>query len=266
MEPRLSLVRSLAVFDLETTGIIAQRDRIVEIAIVRRDPAGREDVFRSLVNPQMPIPREATAVHGLRDEDVADAPTFADIADSVEHFLADCDIAGFNVRRFDLPLLQAEFLRCGKSFVLDARRIIDAQTIFHTKEPRDLSAALRFYCGRAHDGAHSALEDARATWDILHAQLDRYTDLPGSVDELERVIHPADPSRVDPEGKFLRTGSDVIVNFGKNRGRSLRDLSRQDRGYLEWILSAEFAPEVKSLVRSALNPESGTARSAPTSP
>jgi DNA polymerase III subunit epsilon len=252
MASRLSLVRSLAVFDLETTGIIAQRDRIVEIAIIRHERDGATGQFHSRINPQIPIPPEATSVHGIRDEDVADAPTFPELADGIETFLADCDLAGFNVRRFDLPLLQAEFARCGRAFTLEGRHVIDAQGIYHMKEPRDLSAAVRFYCGRDHIGAHGALPDALATWDILNAQLERYNDLPHEIAALERTVHPADPSRVDAEGKFLRSGSDVIVNFGKNRGRSMSELARQDRGYLEWILSADFPPTVKDVVRAAL--------------
>lgn len=183
--PSLDLARPLAVFDLETTGLDVERDRIVEIAIVKMFPDGRRERYLQRVNPGVPIPPEAARVHGIRDEDVASAPGFSEIAAEVEHLLEGADLAGFNAARFDLPLLAAEFARAGRTLPLDGRAVLDAALIFHRKEPRHLAAALRFYCGRDLAGAHSADADAEACLDILEAQLARYTDLPRDVPGLD---------------------------------------------------------------------------------
>ena len=211
----LKLDRPLAFFDLETTGINTQSDRIIEIAVVKCLPKGIVREFQYRINPEIPIPPSATAVHGITDADVALAPTFAQIAARLLQFLDGCDLSGVNVRRFDLPLLQQEFRRCGLEFSSGERKIVDVQTIYHMKEPRDLSAALRFYCDRDHTGAHSAMADVHATMDIFNAQLRRYDDLPRTIDELEERVHPKDPSWVDRDGKRVWEDNNVILTFGK---------------------------------------------------
>jgi DNA polymerase-3 subunit epsilon len=249
------LARPLAFFDLETTGVNTRSDRIVEIAVLKYPPRGSVRSFEYRINPEIPIPADATRVHGIQDEDVALAPTFAQVADRLITFLEGCDLAGFNVRRYDLPLLQQELQRCGKSLPMDDRHIIDVQSIFHMKEPRDLSAALRFYCSREHTGAHGAMADVRATADILAAQLQRYTDLPHEIPALEESVHPKDPSWVDGDGKLVWEGNNVIIAFGKYRGTSLQQLTHRDRDYLQWILDGGFDTSTKAVIRKALDGE-----------
>jgi DNA polymerase III subunit epsilon len=251
----LKLSRPLAFFDLETTGINPRSDRIIEIAVVKCLPRGNTQTFEYRLNPEMPIPPASTAVHGITDSDVALAPTFVQIAPRLIEFLADCDLSGFNVRRFDLPLLQEEFRRVDIMFDVSGRHVVDVQTIFHMKEARDLSAALRFYCGREHTGAHGALADVHATLDIFAAQLDRYEDLPHNIDALESVIHPRDPSWVDDDGKLAWEGNNVVLTFGKYRGKPLRSVIEQDRNYIQWILDGNFPEATKDHIRRAINGE-----------
>ncbi|MBN1446698.1 MAG: 3'-5' exonuclease [Bacteroidetes bacterium] len=249
----MSLRKPLAFFDLETTGINTRHDRIVEIAVLKYLPRGATRSFEHRINPEIPIPPEATAVHGIQDADVALEPTFAQIAERLAAFFEDCDLCGFNVRRYDLPLLQEEFRRSGISFPVDGRHIIDVQTIYHQREPRDLSAALRFYCNRNHVGAHGAMADVRATADILFAQLQRYDDLPDDISELEAVVHPRDPSWLDDDGRLVWEGNNVILSFGKHRGKKLQHIMQHDRDYLQWILDGSFPESTKAVIRDALN-------------
>lgn len=249
----LKLSRPLAFFDLETTGINTQSDRIVEIAVVKYLPRGTIREFEHRINPEIPIPSLSTAVHGITDADVALAPTFAQIVQRLVDFLEDCDFSGFNVRRFDLPLLQQEFRRCGLELDLSGRHVVDVQTIFHMKEPRDLSAALRFYCQRDHVGAHGAMADVRATAEIFSAQLQRYDDLPRTIDELEAVVHPKDPSWVDEEGKLVWEANNVILTFGKYRGTPLQNVIHRDRDYIQWILDGSFPESMKSVIRNMMD-------------
>ncbi len=249
------LTRPLAFFDLETTGVNTRSDRIVEIAVLKYPPRGSVRTFEYRINPEIPIPAEATRIHGIHDQDVALAPTFAQVADRLIAFLEGCDLAGFNVRRYDLPLLQQELQRCGKSLPMDDRHVIDVQSIFHMKEPRDLSAALRFYCSREHTGAHGAMADVQATADILAAQLQRYADLPQEIPALEDSVHPKDPSWVDADGKLVWEGNNVIIAFGKYRGTSLKQLTHRDRDYLQWILDGGFDTSTKTVIRKALDGE-----------
>ncbi len=249
----LKLSKPLAFFDLETTGINTQSDRIVEIAVVKYLPRGTSKDFEYRINPEIPIPSSATAVHGITDADIALAPTFSQIVDRLIEFLEGCDIAGFNVRRFDIPLLQQEFRRNGLEFDTSSRRVIDVQTIFHMKEPRDLSAALRFYCHRDHIGAHGALADVRATAEIFSAQLKHYDDLPKAIDELEAVIHPKDPSWVDDEGKLVWEANNVLLTFGKYRGTPLQNVIQRDRDYIQWILDGSFPESTKEIIRKMID-------------
>ena len=167
----IEMTRPLIVFDIESTGVSPRRDRIIELAAVKVSPGGQEDWRCWLLNPTVPIPPETTEVHGIADEDVKNCPTFAERAREIFDFFAGCDLGGFNSDRFDIPCLEEEFARVGLNFASGSRRRIDVQRIYHRKEPRDLTAAVRFYCGRSHDGAHGAEADARATLDVLKAQL-----------------------------------------------------------------------------------------------
>jgi len=248
----LELVRPLAFFDLETTGIDPMTDRIVEICVMRVDPDGEVETRTRRINPERPIPPAATAVHGIRDEDVRDAPTFRQIARGLLEFIGGADLAGFNIHRFDAPLLDREFRDCGMDFALADRRIVDAMTIFHRMEPRDLSAAVRFYLDRDLVGAHAAEADVAATLDILDAQLERYPDLPRSVEELDAWSRSGRPGGVDRSGKFVWKNDEAVFAFGKHQGRSLRRIAGEAPDYLEWILESDFPPDTKALVRGAL--------------
>jgi DNA polymerase-3 subunit epsilon len=248
----LSLRRPLAFFDLETTGTDPAKDKIVEIAILRLDPDGGRRAATHRVNPGRPIPREATAVHGIRDEDVAGSPAFRELAGSLLDLIADSDLAGFNVRRFDVPLLDREFKESGLDLALSGRRIVDVMTIFHRKEPRDLTAAVRFFLDRDHAGAHGAQADVEASLDVLHAQLARYGDLPRTVDELDAWCNPVPAGAVDRDGKFVLREGVIVFNFGKQKGRPLNEVARLQRDYLEWILKQDFPDDARSLVVAAL--------------
>ncbi|MEK8023672.1 MAG: 3'-5' exonuclease [Candidatus Hydrogenedentota bacterium] len=247
--------RAVVFFDLETTGTNAKTDRIVEIALIRIEPNGIESTFHSLVNPGIPIPIETTRVHGISDQDVATAPSFQEIAERVAAFMGDSDIAGFNVVRFDLDLLVAEFQRVGVPFDREGRRAFDAMTIYHQRERRDLSAAHLFYCEKPLENAHSALADTQASLRIMRAQFDRYPDLPTDPDELNKVCNkPRHPDAIDRDAKLIRKNGEPVLNFGqKHAGEPLRVIAETDRGYLEWIAGrGDFSPEVKAVVAEVL--------------
>jgi len=253
MELPLRLDRPLVFFDLETTGLKVGTDRIVEMALIRVSPQG--DVLERVrrFNPGIPIPAEATAVHGITDEDVADEMPFASRARALAQLLEGCDLAGFNIRRFDLPMLEAEFARAEVPFQVQGRRLIDMQTIFHREEPRDLTAAARYYLGREHPEAHTALGDIRTSAAVLSAQMERYAHLPQDVDGLHAYCDEHSPYD-GPLGQWFRvTEEGLILRKGKHEGRFLDDLAREDAGYLEWILRLDDTrPQVAQAIRNAL--------------
>ena len=253
MFQNLVLVRPLAIVDLETTGTDTQADRIVEVGVLKVFPDGRRDARCRRVNPGVPIPAAASAVHGIHDADVADQPRFEQIAAGLLAFLDDSDLCGFNLKRFDLKVLVAEFRRAGRPLLLDGRALIDPLEIFHDRERRDLSAAVRFYCAREHAGAHGAAADVQATGDVLDAMLEHYPDLPRQVGQLG--IAYRDPRAADLDGKFVRDGDRVLFNFGKHRGRSLEEIAREAPDYLQWMLGGCFLEDTKDLVRNALKPD-----------
>ena len=249
----LALDRPLAVFDLETTGIDPARDRIVEIAILRVEPGGGVRTLSSLVDPEMPIPPEASAIHGITDLAVRGQPTLGALAPEILRQFEGADLGGYNTIKFDLPLLAADLARAGFPFDTGGRRHVDAMRIFHEMERRDLAAALRFYCGQELEQAHSALADASATLAILDAQLARYPHLPRELDGLHRLCNPDEGRFVDATRKLeWAAGGEVALAFGKHRGRTLRELAVRERSYLEWIAGSDFTPEVKAIVADAL--------------
>lgn len=250
----LTLQRPLAIFDLETTGIKIGKDRIVQIGIVTLHPDGSRTSYQTLVNPGMHIPEEATAVHGITDADVADARPLAELARTVVDQLAGCDLGGFNCMRFDVPFLAEELHRVGVEWDSSALRIVDVQRIYHKMEPRNLSAALRYYCGREHEGAHDALADVEATADVLLAQLKRYPEaLQGNIDFLGELSGDRERSP-DAAGKlkFDDRGA-ICLAFGKYAGWSLETIGRSDPGYLQWLMTkAELPGSTLSIMRNAL--------------
>jgi DNA polymerase-3 subunit epsilon len=246
----LVLERPLAVIDLETTGTNAQVDRIVEISVLKIHPDGRREQRTRRLNPGRPIPPEATAVHGITDADVADAPRFAQVGARLLRFLDGCDLCGFNIKKFDLRILYTEFGRAGLSLSLEGRGVVDLMEIFHTRERRDLPAAVRFYCGREHPNAHTAEADVLAAAEVLDAMLDRYADLPRSIAGLHQEL--TDPSAVDSSAFFTRVEGEIRFAKGKHRGLPLDAVARNWPDYLEWMLNQDFFEDTKELVRETL--------------
>jgi len=246
------LDRPLAVLDLEATGTAPHRDRIVEIAVLKIFPDGRKLVRHRRVNPGISIPLEASEVHGIYDADVANEPEFRMVASSLEELLRDCDLAGFGIVQFDLPLLRTEFERAGVEFAIEGRRILDSKSIYHAMEPRTLSAAHLFYCGAPFDAAHSAEADTLATYRVLVSQLRRYPELPHSVDELHRLSNPRQADFVDSEGKLIWRNNDVYFNFGKHRGVPLREVIQIDFEYVRWLIAKDFRADLKNVLAAAV--------------
>lgn len=250
----IKLDRPLCIFDLEATGVDPMQDRIVDICVLRREPDGRETVFSSLVNPGVPIPPEASAIHHLTDDRVKDQPRLVDLAPKLLEIFAGADLSGFNAARFDIPMLSAEFKRVGVDWPGAGRHVVDSFVIFARKERRDLTAAYKFYCGKDLTGAHRAEADVRATAEILWAQAERYADLPKDVVGLETWCNQVDPSRVDVDGKFVWKNGEAAFAFGnKHKGRSLREVVRADRTYICWMIDkGNFSADVMLICREAL--------------
>lgn len=240
----LKLKRPLVFFDLETTGVNITHDRIVEISFIKISPDGTETTRTRRINPEMPIPAEATAVHHISDSDVAGEPTFRQLARSLADIFRGCDFAGFNSNRFDIPMLDQEFQRAGVEFDFGKSRFVDVQTIFHKKEPRNLVAAYRFYCNRDLEGAHSADADTRATYEVLKAQLDRYPDLTNDIDALSQ--YSSQNRNVDFMGRLVYDDKgNEIINFGKYKGRIAAEVLAKDSGYYGWIMQGDFTKNTK---------------------
>lgn len=255
MFKNLTLDRPFAVIDLETTGTDPQTDRIVELSVLKFLPAGDREHKTRRMNPGIPIPAAATAVHGITDADVASEPSFRDVAHSLVLFLEGCDLCGFNFKRFDLRMLHAEFQRSGLTFPLDGRAIIDPLEVFHAYERRDLAAAVQLYLGRDHDDAHTATADVLATAEVLDAMLARYSDLPKTPAGLHQ--HFKDPNAVDSGSRFVRVEGQIRFAFGKYRGQPLDVVARDQPDYLRWMLGQDFFDDTKAVVAEALRRVSG---------
>jgi DNA polymerase-3 subunit epsilon len=241
---QLNLKNPLVFFDLETTGINITNDRIIEISYLKVKPDGSEECRTRRINPQMPIPEQATAIHGITDEDVKDCPTFKEIAKSLAAQIEGCDLAGFNSNRFDIPMLAEEFLRAGVDIDLNKRKFIDVQTIFHKMEQRNLIAAYKFYCGKELTDAHSAESDTRATYEVLMSQLDRYPELENDVDALSKFS--SFNQNVDFAGRMIyNENGDEVINFGKYKGHLVKDILKKDQGYYGWIMQGDFPLNTK---------------------
>jgi DNA polymerase III subunit epsilon len=255
LEKLLPLDCPIVFFDTETTGTNPRSDRIVEIACLKLSPDGAREEWVRRFDPGTPIPAASTAIHGISDSDVAGLPRFGQLAAELAAFLEGCDFAGYNITGFDLPVLRVEFLRAGVRFELAGRRIIDAQRIFFAREPRHLAAAARFYCQSEHEAAHGARADAEMTLRVLAGQLERYTELPRSVAALHELFCAGIDQDLDPEGRFRMVNGEPTVNFGKNRGRTLRDMSREEPGFFRWILKGDFSEPVKEIAKKFLPSE-----------
>jgi DNA polymerase III subunit epsilon len=258
----LNLTRPLAFFDLETTGIKVATDKIVEICIYKINPDGTSKIKTWRINPEMPIPPEVTAIHGITDEDVKDAPKFREVAHELAQFLENCDLAGYNSNHFDIPLLVEEFLRGDVEFDLKGRRFVDVQNIFHRMEPRNLFAAYKFYCNRDLENAHSAEADTVATYEILKAQLDRYNGITMKdrkgvavqpvINDVKALSEFSFHSRnVDLIGHIVLNDKDQeVFNFGKHKGKLVEEVFRTEPSYYDWIMKSEFPLSTKKVITS----------------
>lgn len=259
----IKLDRPLIVFDIESTGISPRADRIVELAAIRIEPDGSQHKGYWLLNPEVPIPVETIAIHGITDEIVSTCPTFKEKAHEILAFFGEADLSGFNAGRFDIPMLAEEFKRAEIHFDPERRRLLDAQRIFHSREPRDLSAALRFYCETEHTDAHGAEADVQATLEVLLGQFRRYPDLPRDMETLDRLLNPRDPFNADRSGRLRWVSNELTINFGRKKGEKLRDLVTSDPGFIKWIMKNDFPQDTRKICEEALQgrfpppPESG---------
>lgn len=249
---KLQLSRPIVFFDLETTGVDPFTDRIVQIGAVKINTDGSKEEYNKIINPQQPIPPGAAAVHGISDDMVKDAPTLGDLAQELTALFTDVDLGGYNIKNFDIPLLQTEFNRIGLTLDTEDVKIVDAMTIFRMKEPRTLTAAYQKYCGKELVDAHDALADIRASVDVLEGQLATYDDIPPDVAGIHEFCFPKNPDAYDAEGKLIFVDKMLTINFGKNKGKTLQQLSMEDPGYLEWILGGSFSEKVKEAIRSVM--------------
>ena len=247
----LQLARPLAVIDLETTGINLAVDRIVELAIVKVQPDGSRVMKRKLVNPQMPIPKTSSDVHGITDDMVRDAPSFKQIANEIRQFLDNCDLAGYNSNRFDIPMLVEEFLRSGLEFDVTNRHLLDVQKLYHMMEPRTLSAAYKFYCGKDLENAHSAEADAVATFEILESQLHRYPQAGTTVEAI--IKFTGQEQIVDFARRFIMENGVEIFNFGKHKGKPVTEVLKAEPQYYDLMMNGEFPMHTKQKLTEILN-------------
>lgn len=243
----LSLKRPLVFFDLETTGISTNNDRIIDACLIKVFPDGREETINYRIHPGMPIPPESSAIHGIYDKDVEGKPHFKDIAHELNRFLDNCDFAGFNSNRFDFPMLVEEFFRAGVEFEIENRKFIDVQRIFHIMEPRNLSAAYRFYCEKELENAHSAEADTRATLEVFKAQLDKYPQLEKNIDALHKISGQS--NLVDLAGRIvLNDKGQEVFNFGKHKGKTVTEVFAKEPTYYEWMMQGDFPLQTKQVI------------------
>ncbi|MBO4632226.1 MAG: 3'-5' exonuclease [Lentisphaeria bacterium] len=259
--------RPIIFFDLETTGVNLLTDRIVEISVLKIFPDGTREVRTRRLNPEMHIPEEASAVHGIYDADVANEPTFRRVSKNLYIFFEDCDLGGYNILKFDIPMLTREFARSGLTFTTSGRRIVDAYNIFCRMEPRTLSAAYKFFCGKEMKDAHSAEADTLATYEIFEGEMQKYSrytpdqlpeeveKFPDNLDELHRFCNQNQMTAIDPEGRFRWKENEAVVAFGRNAGTPLRKIAVENPDFLRWIIRSDFSPEVKKIASDALKGE-----------
>jgi DNA polymerase-3 subunit epsilon len=244
---KLKIERPLCFFDLETTGINITKDRIVEIAILKLYPDEKIEKKVWLVNPEMSIPREVSEIHGITDDKVENAPTFKEISKTIYSFINGCDLAGYNSDRFDIPLLMEELLRSEIEFSTKDLKTIDVQTIFHKMEKRNLTAALKFYCDKKLENAHSAMVDTQATYDVLMSQLDRYKDLEPSISFLSSFTTRRKTADFAGYIVFNKENKECF-SFGKHKGQLVEYILEKEPGYFGWLLNADFPLYTKKIL------------------
>lgn len=247
----LKLTRPLAFIDLETTGINLGTDRIVEIGMIKILPDGNRSTKRKLINPEMPIPQASADIHGITNEMVKDAPSFKQAANDIRQFLDNCDLSGYNSNRFDIPMLVEEFLRAGVEFDMKGRKLVDVQKVFHMMEQRTLTAAYKFYCQKNLEDAHSAEADARATMEILEAQVERYPQIGNTVDSI--VKFTGEEVVVDFARRFIMDKGVEVFNFGKHKGRPVTEVLKLEPQYYDWMMRGDFSLHTKQKLTEILN-------------
>ena len=249
----MKLLKPLVVFDLETTGTWVEKDRIVEIGMIKIMPDGSKETYIKRVNPGIAIPENVIRIINITNNDVKDAPSFKELSKEVLDFIGDSDLGGFNVLRFDIPLLEREFYDAGITFNWRNRDVYDAQKVYHVNEKRDLMAAYLLYCGKKLENAHSALNDADATVDILDAQIEKYGDKDKGIESLKDIDYESKSDYFDKERKFCWWNGQLYPMFGKHgKKKHLKDIAREDREYLHWILTKDFGDEIKAMIKKVL--------------
>lgn len=250
---KLKLERPLAVFDLEATGLDVTNDRIVEIAILRIDTDGSTHQYAKRVNPEMPIPNDSSLIHGIYDKDVQQEKTFTELAPDIADFLGNSDLAGYNSNKFDIPMLAEEFLRSGHVFDISSRKHVDVQNIFHKMEQRTLVAAYAFYCQKELKNAHQAMADVTATWEVLQAQLEKYGNIEGNVQFLADFSKAGNFDLLDFAGRIaVNEKGEAVYNFGKHKGKTIREVNRIEPGYYGWMLDANFPLYTKQVLKKEM--------------
>ncbi len=247
----LQLSRPIVFIDLETTGINIATDRILEIAIIKILPDRSKVVKHKLINPQIPIPKASSDIHGITDEKVKDAPVFKEVANELKQFIDNADLSGYNSNRFDIPLLMEEFLRAGIVLDMSNRKMLDVQTIFHMMEKRTLGAAYKFYCEKELIDAHSAEADASATWEILEAQLERYEHLGNTVETVLQFT--GEEKFVDFARRFVMDNDVEVFNFGKHKGRCVAEVLKAEPQYYDWMMKGDFPLHTKQKLTEIFN-------------
>ncbi|NDE11229.1 MAG: 3'-5' exonuclease [Chitinophagia bacterium] len=248
----LQLARPIAFFDLETTGVNLSTDRIIEVAIIKILPDGTRQVKRKLLNPGIPIPPETTAIHGITDDMVKDAPSFKQCGNELKQFIENCDMGGYNSNRFDIPILMEEFLRAGMEVDLSNCRMVDVQHIFYKMEPRTLTAAYKYYCDKELVDAHSAEADVNATIDVFLSQIKRYPQMGDTLDSILAII--GEDKVVDYARRFIFDEKGVeVFNFGKHKGRPVVDVLKSEPQYYDWMMRGDFPLHTKQKLTEILN-------------
>jgi DNA polymerase-3 subunit epsilon len=237
--------------DLETTGLNLTTDRVVEIAMIRVNVDGTNLIKRKLVNPERPIPEESSAIHGITNEMVKDAPVFRQIANEVKQFMDGADLGGYNSNKFDWPMLAEEFLRSGLEFDITGRVLLDVQKIFHVMEPRTLKAAYTFYCQKDLENAHSASADVQATWEVFEAQLQKYPQLGNTLESVTKIV--GDEDIVDFARRIIREHGKEYFNFGKHKGKAVVDVFKAEPSYYDWMMKSEFPLHTKLKLKEIFN-------------
>jgi len=247
---QLNLKRSIAFFDLETTGLNISKDKIVEIAILKVNPDHSEERYIKRVNPCIPISKESEEIHGISNEDIKNCPKFSELANEIKTFIGDADLAGYNSNKFDIPFLLEEFLNLGIELPMEDRKFIDVQTIFHKMEQRTLGAAYKFYCQKEIENAHSAEADINATYDVLKAQLDKYPEIENNIDFLCDFTQNGKNKKIDFVGRLaLNEKNEIVYNFGKHNAKTVKEVYLVEPGYHRWILDNEFPLYTKNILK-----------------